>query len=332
MTSNFRPLPKIQIEPVQLGTDGPWSGPQGLGCMGMSEFYGTTDMEEARATLDLALDLGVTLFDTADMYGMGANEAFLAPFIRANRERATIATKFGYARNAENPDDWSVDNRPDFIRAAAERSLRRLGVETIDLYYMHRRNPDVPLADSIGAMADLVRAGKVRWLGLSAVSAAELRTAHREHPIAALQSEWSVFTREIEDSVVPAAIELGTTLVPYAPLGRGMLTGTGFAAQLTSEDARSNFPRFAPEHRDANMRLVATIETLATAHGVSAAQLALAWVHTRARRLGVKAVPIPGTRRRRRLQENVAAAALDLGDDVMAALDPLGAEVQGFAV
>jgi aryl-alcohol dehydrogenase-like predicted oxidoreductase len=332
MTSNFQPLSQIRLEQVQLGTDGPLVGLQGLGCMGMSEFYGATDASEARATLDLALDLGVTLFDTADMYGMGENEAFLAPFLRANRERAIIATKFGYARNAENPDDWSVDNRPDFIGAAAERSLRRLGVETIDLYYMHRRNPDVPLADSIGAMAALVQAGKVRWLGLSAVSAADLRAAHRVHPIAALQSEWSVFTREIEGSVVPAAIELGVTVIPYAPLGRGMLTSSGFAGQLTSGDARSNFPRFAPEHRDANMRLVATIEALATAHGVSAAQLALAWVHAQARRLGMKAVPIPGTRRRSRLKENVAAATLDLGAAVMAALDPLAAEVQGLAV
>lgn len=327
MTSNSHPLPQIQ-----LGHDGPLIGAQGLGCMGMSEFYGDTDESEARATLERALDLGVTMFDTADMYGMGANEAFLAPFIRAHRDRAIIATKFGYARSAESPDDWSVDNRPEFIRASVDRSLRRLGIETIDLYYMHRRNADVPLEDSIGAMADLVQAGKVRWLGLSAVSAEELRAAHRVHPIAALQSEWSLFTRQVEDSVVPAAIDLGVTMIPYSPLGRGMLTGSGFAGQLTQGDARQNFPRFAVENRNANMALVAKIEELASAHGVSAAQLALGWVHAQARHLGVKAVPIPGTRRRSRLEENVTAASLDLGADAMAALDPLAAAVQGIAV
>lgn len=327
MTSKSKPLPQIQ-----LGIDGPLVGSQGLGCMGMSEFYGQTDEAEARATLDRALDLGVTLFDTADMYGMGANEALLAPFVQAKRDRLVIATKFGYTRTPDNPDDWSVDNRPEFIRAAAELSLRRLGVDTIDLYYMHRRNPDVPIEEAIGAMADLVGAGKVRWLGLSAVDAEELRAAHAVHPIAALQSEWSIFSRQIENAVVPAARELGVTIVPYSPLGRGMLTGRAFAATLAEGDSRRQFPRFSPANREANMRLVAKIEEIAARSGATAVQVALAWIHAQSRRLGVQAVPIPGTRKRSRLEENIAAASLTLDDDGMAALEPLAAAVQGIAV
>lgn len=320
-------LPKIQ-----LGRDGPMIGAQGLGCMGMSEFYGATDEAESRATLERALNLGVTMFDTADMYGVGANEEFLAPFLRANRDRALIATKFGYARTPKNPDDWSIDNRPEFIRAAAERSLKRLGVEAIDLYYMHRRIDSVPLEESVGAMGELVKAGKVKWLGLSAVSAEELRAAHAIHPIAALQSEWSIFTRDIEAEVVPAAKELGVTLVPYSPLGRGMLTGQAFAQQIGGEDARRNFPRFSGENLAANMKLVATIEEIAKAHGATPAQVALAWLHGQARKLGVKAVPIPGTRKRSRLEENVAAATLELTAKDLATLEPLAAAVQGIAV
>ncbi|MFC4307515.1 aldo/keto reductase [Steroidobacter flavus] len=307
-------------------------GTQGLGCMGMSEFYGPTDETEARATLERALELGVRMFDTADMYGVGANETFLRPFIRAHRDRVVIATKFGYARTVDNPNDWSVDNRPEFIRAAVDRSLTRLGIDCIDLYYMHRRTQEVPLAESIGAMAELVTAGKVRWLGLSEVSAEELTAAHAIHPITALQSEWSLFTRQIESAVVPVASKLGVTLVPYAPLGRGMLTGKALAESLASADYRRHFPRFSAENRDANLRLVAKIEDLATGLGVTAAQLALAWLYARSRQLGVRIVPIPGTRRRSRLEENVAAASLRLDDDVLAELEPLAAAVQGMAV
>ncbi|NUS68574.1 MAG: aldo/keto reductase [Ensifer adhaerens] len=317
---------------VQLGLHGPLIGAQGLGCMGMSEFYGTTDEAESRATLERALELGVTLFDTADMYGIGANEAFLASFVRTHREAVLIATKFGYARTPQNPDDWSIDNRPEFIRAAADRSLKRLGVDVIDLYYMHRRTDAVPLEESIGAMADLVAAGKVRWLGLSAVTAAELRAAHSIHPIAALQSEWSVFTREIEDDVVPAAFELGVTLVPYSPLGRGMLTGQTFTRSLKEGDARKNFPRFASQNEQANRQVVAKVEQAARGLGITPAQLALAWLHTQARKLNAKVVPIPGTRRCSRLEENVAAASIILPDDVTAMLDPLAGAVQGAAV
>jgi len=327
MTGKTSPLPQMR-----LGAHGPLIGAQGLGCMGMSEFYGASDEPESRATLDRALELGVTLFDTADMYGMGANEEFLAPFVTANRDRVLIATKFGYARTSERPDDWSLDNRPEFIRASVDRSLQRLGVDVIDLYYMHRRDQAVPLAESVGAMADLVAAGKVRWLGLSAVSADELRAAHAIHPIAALQSEWSIFTRDIEADVVPTAAELGVTLVPYSPLGRGMLTGQAFAGSLGVDDARAHFPRFAEENREANLRLVGAIERSAAALGVSAAQLALGWLATKAHAMGVQCVPIPGTRKRARLEENVAAAAIRLDDDVMEELEPLAAAVRGVAV
>ncbi len=327
MTSEKTILPQ-----VQLGQDGPMIGAQGLGCMGMSEFYGETDDAESRLTLKKAIDLGINLFDTADMYGLGANEAFLAPFIAANRARVVIATKFGYSRTKEKPEDWSIDNRPDFIRAAVDRSLKRLGVDVIDLYYMHRRIDSVPLEDSIGAMADLVRAGKVKWLGLSAVSASELRAAHAIHPIAALQSEWSIFTRDIEQEVVPTAAELGVTVVPYAPLGRGMLAGRTAAASITDIDARRHFPRFSAENRAANMQLVERIEELASARGVSPAQIALAWLYAQGRSLQVKTVPIPGTRKRERLLQNVAAASIMLTSAEMEALAPLASEVQGVTV
>lgn len=327
MTSEKTILPQ-----VQLGQDGPMIGAQGLGCMGMSEFYGETDDAESRLTLEKAIDLGINLFDTADMYGLGANEAFLAPFIAANRARVVIATKFGYSRTKEKPEDWSIDNRPDFIRAAVDRSLKRLGVDVIDLYYMHRRIDSVPLEDSIGAMADLVRAGKVKWLGLSAVSASELRAAHAIHPIAALQSEWSIFTRDIEQEVVPTAAELGVTVVPYAPLGRGMLAGRTVAASITDTDARRHFPRFSAENRAANMQLVERIEELASARGVSPAQIALAWLYAQGRSLQVKTVPIPGTRKRERLLQNVAAASIMLTSSEMEALAPLASEVQGVTV
>ena len=327
MTSENTPMPV-----VQLGQDGPLTGAQGLGCMGMSEFYGETDKAESRRTLERALELGITMFDTADMYGFGANEEFLAPFVSTNREEVIIATKFGYRRTPEKPDDWTIDNRPEYIRAAVDQSLRRLGVDVIDLYYMHRRTPGVALEESIGAMSDLVRAGKVKWLGLSAVSAPELRAAHAIHPIAALQSEWSIFTRDIEEDVVPVAAELGVTVVPYAPLGRGMLTGEGFASSLTDADARQNFPRFSAENRAANMQLVKKIEDIASARGVSTAQIALAWLYAQSRKLKVKAVPIPGTRKRSRLEENAAAATMILTAAEMEALEPLASAVQGVTV
>jgi aryl-alcohol dehydrogenase-like predicted oxidoreductase len=327
MTSEIITMPQ-----VQLGPTGPMVGTQGLGCMGMSEFYGEINEIESRATLERALELGVTMFDTADMYGVGANEEFLAPFIAAHRDEVIIGTKFGYARSPENPNDWSLNNRPEFIRTAVDRSLTRLGVDVIDLYYMHRRDGVTPLEESVAAMADLVTAGKVKWLGLSTVSVDELRAAHAIHPISALQSEWSIFTRDIEKEIVPAAAELGVTIVPYSPLGRGMLTGRAFAGGLTGDDARQNFPRFSPENREANMRLVAKIEEIASAKGVTSAQLALAWLYAQSVRLGAKTVPIPGTRKRTRLAENVTAVSIKLSADEMDMLEPLAFAVQGIAV
>ncbi|MCF6369665.1 aldo/keto reductase [Rhizobium halophilum] len=327
MTSEKTPLSQ-----VQLGQNGPMIGVQGLGCMGMSEFYGDTDEAESRLTLERAIELGVNMFDTADMYGVGANEEFLASFLSVHRKQTIIATKFGYRRTPERPDDWSIDNRPEYIRAAVDRSLQRLGTDVIDLYYMHRRTDGVVLEDSVGAMADLVRAGKVKWLGLSAVTASELRAAHTIHPIAAVQSEWSIFTRAIEQDVVPAAAELGVTVVPYSPLGRGMLTGRAFATSLTATDARQQFPRFSAENRAANMLLVAKIEDIALSRDVSSAQVALAWLYTQGRKLKVKTVPIPGTRKRSRLMENVAAASLVLSEPEMEALAPLASAVQGVSV
>ena len=324
--------PSFSIPRVRLGADGPFIGAQGLGCMGMSEFYGATDESEARATLERALACGVTLFDTADMYGLGENERFLAPFVRAHRDDVLIATKFGYARTAENPDDWSLDNRPAHIRAAVDQSLRRLGVDVIDLYYMHRRDPAIPLEESVGAMARLVEDGKVRWLGLCAVTADELRVASAIHPIAALQSEWSLFTRGIEAAVVPAAAALDVTLVPYSPLGRGMLTGRSFATGLEAGDARQHFPRFSPDNRAANARLVDRIAGLARTMDATPAQLALAWLYARARDMGVDMVPIPGTRKRTRLEENLAAMALLPSRAVLDELDTLAEAVQGIAV
>ncbi|MFJ6137805.1 aldo/keto reductase [Kitasatospora sp. NPDC092286] len=315
---------------TQLGTDGPSVGVQGLGCMGMSEFYGPTDTAEALATLDAALEAGVTLFDTADAYGFGRNEELIGPFVRANRDRVVVATKFAIERKEDDPAHRGIRNDPAYIRAAADASLRRLGVDVIDLYYMHRRDPAVPLAESVGAMAELVRAGKVRHLGLSEVTGAELREAYAVHPIAALQSEWSVFARDVERSAVPAAAELGVAFVPYSPLGRGFLTGSFAAAEeLAADDVRRTQPRYSGANAAANTALLEPIREIAAARGITAAQVALAWVHQRAEVHGLAVVPIPGTRKRSRLAENTAAATLRLTAEELAALEPVAAKVAG---
>ncbi|MFI9326033.1 aldo/keto reductase [Kitasatospora sp. NPDC052868] len=315
---------------AQLGTDGPTVGVQGLGCMGMSEFYGPTDTAEALATLDAALEAGVTLFDTADQYGEGRNEELIGPFVRANRDRVVLATKFGVERKADDPLYRAVRNEPAYIRTAVDASLRRLGVDVIDLYYMHRRNPAVPIAESVGAMAELVAAGKVRHLGLSEVTGAELREAHAVHPIAALQSEWSVFARDVERSAVQAAAELGVAFVPYSPLGRGFLTGSFAAAEeLPADDVRRTQPRFNGANAAANLALVEPIREIAAARGVTTAQVALAWVHQRAEVHGLAVIPIPGTRRRARLAENTAAAVLRLTAEELAVLEPVAGQVAG---
>ncbi|GAA2825757.1 aldo/keto reductase [Kitasatospora sp. CM 4170] len=315
---------------VRLGNDGPAVGVQGLGCMGMSEFYGPTDTVEALATLDAALEAGVTLFDTADAYGSGHNEELIGPFVRANRDRVVLATKFALERRADDPTYRGIRNDPAYIRSAVDASLRRLGVDVIDVYYMHRRDPAVPLAESVGAMAELVAAGKVRHLGLSEVTGAELREAYAVHPIAALQSEWSVFARDVESSAVPAAAELGVAFVPYSPLGRGFLTGSFAAAEeLAADDFRRSQPRFRGENAAANLALVEPIRKIAAARGATAAQVALAWVHQRAEVHGLTVVPIPGTRKRTRLAENTAAAALRLTAEELAALEPIAGQVAG---
>ncbi|MGW6423196.1 aldo/keto reductase [Nocardia sp. NPDC055053] len=315
---------------VTLGADGPVVGTQGLGCMGISEFYGDSDLAESRATLDHALELGVTLFDTADVYGSGHNEEFLADFVRANRENLVIATKFGIVRKADDPAFRGFDNSPAYIRASVDASLRRLGIDTIDLYYMHRRDPAVPIEDTVGTLAELVAAGKVRALGLSEVTGDELRAAHAVHPIAALQSEWSLFSRDVERTAVPAAAELGVAFVPYSPLGRGFLTGAFRTANdLSDKDFRQFQPRFTGDNAEHNAELLAPLAAIATAHGITQAQAALAWVHARAEVHGLAVVPIPGTRKRSRLAENVAAATVRLTADELATLEPIAGQVAG---
>ncbi|MFJ8763824.1 aldo/keto reductase [Streptomyces clavifer] len=319
-----------KIATAELGTGGPQVGVQGLGCMGISEFYGDTDEAAARDTLEAALEAGVTLFDTADVYGRGANETFLAPFVGAHRDQITLATKFAIERT-DDPHYRGVRNDPAYIRAAVEASLRRLGIDVIDLYYMHRRDPLVPFAESVGAMAELVRQGKVRQLGLSEVTGAELREAHAVHPIAALQSEWSLFSRDVERSAVPAAAELGVTLVPYSPLGRGFLTGAfaDAAKDLAKDDFRAHQPRFTGENAKTNAALLEPVHKIAAAHGATAAQVALAWVQQRSQVHGLTVVPIPGTRRRSRLLENVGATRLTLTEQELRSLEPIAARVAG---
>ncbi|MDT9692202.1 aldo/keto reductase [Streptomyces sp. P9(2023)] len=321
-----------RIDTVRLGgQDGPEIGVQGFGAMGISEFYGDTDEAAARDTLDAALEVGVTLIDTADIYGSGANEEFLAPFLARHRDEVVLATKFAIERRADDPHYRGIRNDPAYIRQAVEASLRRLGIETIDLYYMHRRNPQVPLEESVGAMAELVREGKVKQLGLSEVTGAELREAYAVHPIAALQSEWSLFSRDVERSAVGAAAELGVTFVPYSPLGRGFLTGAFADASkdLSGGDFRKFQPRFTGENAARNTALLAPLHKIAADHGVTVAQVALAWVQQRAAVHGLTVVPIPGTRKRSRLMENAAATRLTLTAPELAELEPIAAQVAG---
>jgi aryl-alcohol dehydrogenase-like predicted oxidoreductase len=322
-------MSNAKIAQVRLGTDGPLVGVQGLGCMGMSEFYGDTDEAAARETLEVALAEGVTLFDTADVYGRGANEEFLAPFVRAHRDEITLATKFAIERT-DDPQYRAVRNDPAYIRRAVEDSLRRLGVDVIDLYYMHRRDPAVPLAESVGAMAELVERGLVKHLGLSEVTGAELREAHAVHPVAALQSEWSLFSRDVERSAVGAAAELGVAFVPYSPLGRGFLTGAFTdAAELSEGDFRRHQPRFTGDNARTNAALLEPVRKIAAAHGATAAQIALAWVQQRADVHGLPVVPIPGTRKAARLRENLAATRIVLTDAELATLEPIAGRVAG---
>ncbi|MFE2150930.1 aldo/keto reductase [Streptomyces lavendulae] len=322
---------RTTIRRAELGRGGPVVGVQGLGCMGMSEFYGDTDEAAARATLEAALAAGVTLFDTADAYGSGANEEFLAPFVAAHRDEITLATKFALERRADDPAYRGIRNDRAYVRRAVEDSLRRLGVDVIDLYYMHRRDPAVPFAESVGAMAELVQEGKVRHLGLSEVTGAELREACAVHPIAALQSEWSLFSRDVERSAVGAAAELGVAFVPYSPLGRGFLTGAfaDAAADLSAGDYRQYQPRFTGDNARTNAALLEPVREIAAAHGASPAQIALAWVQQRAEVHGLTVVPIPGTRKPERVAENTAATRIALTGPELALLEPIAGRVAG---
>ncbi|MFD7508074.1 aldo/keto reductase [Streptomyces sp. NPDC059853] len=319
------------LDRVPLGTGGPLVGVQGLGCMGMSAFYGPTDADAARATLERALELGVTLYDTADMYGAGENEKFLAPFVRAHRDEITIATKFALQQDPADPARRIIRNDPAYVREAVEGSLRRLDIEVIDLYYMHRRDPAVPLEESVGAMAELVEQGKVRRLGLSEVTGAELRAAHAVHPIAALQSEWSLFSRDVERSAVPAARELGVAFVPYSPLGRGFLSGA-FAdtrTDLSADDFRRQQPRYSGDNLAANRELLTPLRRVAEAHGATTGQIALAWVQQQGPLRDMTVIPIPGTRHVSRVEENTAATRIVLTDEERALLEPLASRVAG---
>ncbi|MFF4882960.1 aldo/keto reductase [Streptomyces nigra] len=319
-----------RITTAPLGADGPQVGVQGLGCMGMSFAYGPSDADASRATLERALDLGVTLYDTADAYGSGENERFLAPFFKAHRDEVVIATKFGLAIHPDDPTKRIIRNDEPYIRRCVEASLKRLDVDVIDLYYMHRRQVEIPLEETVGVMADLVREGKVRQLGLSEVTAGELRQAQAVHPIAAVQSEWSLFSRDIETGVVPAARELGVTLVPYSPLGRGFLTGSfARAEELSADDFRRQQPRYTGENAAANAALLDPIRAIAQARGATPGQIALAWVQQRAAVYGLPVVPIPGTRSPARVEENTAATRIELDAAELALLEPLADRVSG---
>ncbi|MFE6408109.1 aldo/keto reductase [Streptomyces sp. NPDC057837] len=319
-----------RITTAQLGDDGPEVGVQGLGCMGMSFAYGPSDADASRATLERALELGVTLYDTADAYGAGENERFLAPFLKAHRDEVVIATKFALSIPPDDPTRRVVRNDPPYIRQAVEASLKRLDVDAIDLYYMHRRDVNVPIEESVGTMADLVREGKVKHLGLSEVTADELRAAHAVHPIAAVQSEWSLFSRDIERHVVPAARELGVALVAYSPLGRGFLTGAfARAEELSPDDFRRRQPRFTGDNATANAPLLELIRSVAKAHDASLGQIALAWVHQQATLRDLPVVPIPGTRKPSRVEENTAATRIVLTDEQLDLLDGIAAQVAG---
>jgi aryl-alcohol dehydrogenase-like predicted oxidoreductase len=307
-----------------LGTQGLEVSGQGLGCMGMSEFYGTTDENEAIATIHRALELGITFFDTADMYGPFTNERLVGRALAGRRDEVVIATKFGNVRN-ERGERFGIRGDADYVKQACDASLERLGVDTIDLYYQHRVDFGTPIEETVGALAELVEAGKVRYIGLSEASPATIRRAHLVHPITALQTEYSLWTRDPEAEILPTVRELGIGFVAYSPLGRGFLTGRFTSTDDFGEgDFRRNHPRFQGENLQRNLELVERVEQLASEHNATPGQVALAWVLSR----GDDVVPIPGTKRVRYLEENAAASELELTDDDLRRLDeafPVGA-------
>jgi len=306
------------METIALGSQGLQVSRQGLGCMGMSEFYGPRDDEESIATIHRALDLGVTFFDTSDMYGPYTNEALVGRALAGRRDEAVIATKFGIVRDPDDPARRGVNGRPEYVRRCCEGSLGRLGVDTIDLYYQHRVDPDTPIEETVGAMAELVAEGKVRYLGLSEAAPATIRRAHAVHPISALQTEYSIWSRQPEAEILPTLRQLGIGFVPYSPLGRGFLTGTLRSIDdLDETDFRRYQPRFQGDNLAANIAIVEVIDQLASVKGCTPGQVALAFVHA----AGRDVAPIPGTKRRRYLEENVAALDVELTEEDLAVLD-----------
>jgi aryl-alcohol dehydrogenase-like predicted oxidoreductase len=301
---------------------------QGLGCMGMSEFYGATDWDESIATINRALDLGVTFIDTADAYGTGHNEVLVGRGIAHRRDEVQLATKFGIDRSGGDAHRV-IRGEHDYVKRAAEASLTRLGVEVIDLYYLHRPPHTAEIEETVGAMAELVAEGKVRYLGLSEVNDELLRRAHAVHPITAVQSEYSLWTRDLETDVIGAMRELGVGLVSYSPLGRGFLTGTVDVTALDANDFRSRNPRFTGQAGEVNQTIADAVREVADAKGVAPAQVALSWVYAQEERLGVPVVPIPGTKRIKWLEQNVAALDITLTPGELATLDPLAARVVG---
>jgi aryl-alcohol dehydrogenase-like predicted oxidoreductase len=298
------------MKQVKLGSQGAVVSRMGLGCMGMSEFYGDRDDAESTATLLRSLELGINFWDTADTYGIGDNEELLAKTLKVRRSSVFLATKFANQRTKAEPMKSVISGKPDYVRSACDASLKRLGTDYIDLYYQHRVDPNTPIEETVGAMAELVQAGKVKYLGLSEASPATIRRAHGVHPITALQTEYSLWERHVELNILTTVRELGIGFVPYSPLGRGFLTGAiKSKADLGTSDARSQrYPRFAGENFDRNQKLVERIEKIAAKKNVKPGQLALAWVMAQ----GEDVIPIPGTKRRKYLEENAAAADITL--------------------
>ncbi|ADW67447.1 aldo/keto reductase [Granulicella tundricola] len=309
----------MSMKTVKLGSQGAVVSREGLGCMGMSEFYGERNDEESTATLHRAIDLGVTFWDTADTYGIGDNEELLGKTLKTRRDEVFLATKFANHRKKEDPKFWEINGKPAYVHAACDASLKRLGIDYIDLYYQHRVDPNVPIEETVGAMAELVKAGKVKYLGLSEASPATIRRAHKVHPITALQTEYSLWERHVEAEILPTVRELGIGFVPYSPLGRGFLTATITKKEdLGPADFRAErYPRFSGEAFDKNQVLVERVKAIAEKKGVKAGQLALAWVLAK----GEDLVPIPGTKRRKYLEENAAAAEIQLSAAEIAELE-----------